>query len=103
MTDAYAADGRTHHALFTLTHSAARRARNIVLRRLCEDSQLLHGFLRQHTFAKTLSDLEVQTGALNGIGTNLAVGYCYVLRMYGVALQSLFTLKCTVEHHVCIR
>ena len=101
MTYTYAANGRTHHALFTLAHSTARRARDIVLRRLCEDSQFFHGFLRQHTF--TLSDFEVQAGALNGKGANLAVSYCYVLRMYGIAFQRLFTLKCTVEHHVGIR
>ena len=37
-----------HHALLTLSHSTTRRARHIVLRRLCEDSQFLYRLVRQH-------------------------------------------------------
>ena len=48
VADAYPTDSRTHHALLTLAHSAARRTRHIVFRRLCEDSQFLHGLFSQH-------------------------------------------------------
>ena len=33
-----------------------------------------------------LLDLKVEAAALNGVGANLAVSYCYVLRVNGVAL-----------------
>ena len=49
------------------------------------------------------SDLEVETRALDGVGTYLAVGDGDVLRMDGIALQGLFALKGAVEHHVGIR
>ena len=49
------------------------------------------------------SDLEIETRALDGVGTYLAVGDGDVLRMDGIALQGLFALKGAVEHYVGIR
>lgn len=48
------------------------------------------------------SDLEVEAGALDGVGAHLAIGDGDVLGMDGVALQGLFALEGAVEHHVGI-
>ena len=48
VTDAHTAHRRAHHALLTFAHGAARRARYVVLRRLCEYTQLFHCLFCQH-------------------------------------------------------
>ena len=56
--DAHTTNRGAHHALLTRAHRATRRTRHIVLRRLCQYSQLLHCILG-HTAAKIqkLSDI----------------------------------------------
>jgi len=51
----------------------------------------------------SLSDLEVEAGALDGIGADFAVGNSHMLGMDGVTLQGFFALEGAVEHHVGIR
>ena len=48
VADAHAAHGIAHHALLAAPHGAAGGARHVVLRRLCENAQPLHGLFRQH-------------------------------------------------------
>lgn len=48
-------------------------------------------------------DLEVEAGALDGVGTDLAVGDGDVIGMNGVAFEGLGALEGAVEHHVGIR
>ena len=48
-------------------------------------------------------DFEVEARTLYGIGTNLTIRYGYVFWVNGIALQRLFALQRTVEHHVGIR
>ena len=48
------------------------------------------------------SHLKVEARALDGIGTNLAVGNSHVLRMNGIAFEGFFALQRAVEHHVGI-
>ena len=54
MTDTHAADSITYHPFLTTAHSTTRRARYIVLRRLRQDAQLLHGLLCQHGYKDTI-------------------------------------------------
>ena len=49
-----------------------------------------------------MSDLEVETGALNGVGTHLTVGNGHVIGMDGIALEGFLRLEGAVEHHVGI-
>ena len=50
-----------------------------------------------------MSDLEVEAGALDGVGANLTVGDGDVFGMDGVTLEGCFRLEGAVEHHVGIR
>ncbi len=50
-----------------------------------------------------LIELEVETAALDGVGTDFAVGYGHVVGVDCIALEGLFALQCAVEHHVGIR
>ena len=52
---------------------------------------------------ESILDFEIEARALNGVGANLAVSHCYMLRMNSVALQSLLAFECTVEHQVGVR
>ena len=56
---------------------------------------IIHSFSRRSAFVKAAKpsgqlDFKVQTSTLNGVRTYLAVGYCYMLRMLGIAFQCLF-------------
>ena len=52
MADTHATHRRAHHTLLSFAHGTARRARHIVLRRLCEYPQLFHCLFCQHNGAK---------------------------------------------------
>ena len=52
VTDAHTSHRVPHHTLFTITHSATRRARHIVLRRFSQNAQLLQGLFCQHKYCK---------------------------------------------------
>ena len=45
---------------------------------------------------------KIETATLNGVGTNLAVGYGYMLGMNGVAFECLFAFEGAVEHDIGI-
>ena len=47
-------------------------------------------------------DLEVETGALDGVRANLAVGNGNMVGMDGIAFQGLGTFERAVEHDVGI-
>ena len=49
-----------------------------------------------------LIELEVETAALDGVGTDFAVGYGHVVGVDCIALEGLFALQCAVEHYVCV-
>ena len=46
--------------------------------------------------------LKVKTRALDGVGTNLAVGDGDVIGVNGIALEGFFTFEGAVEHHIGI-
>ena len=48
MADTYTTDSVAHHTFFAGAHGTTRRARDIVLRRLCEYPQFLHRLFCQH-------------------------------------------------------
>ena len=49
-----------------------------------------------------LLHLVIQTRPEHGIRSYLAIGYSDMGRMNGIALESLRTFKCTVEHYVAV-
>lgn len=67
-------------------------------------SQFLCGRQIQPVFTSKgcLKDLEVETTAMDGVRTNLAVGYGDVVRMNSVSLQGSLALERAVEHHIGI-
>ena len=49
-----------------------------------------------------LLHLVIQTSSLYGIRSYLTIGYSNVGRMNGIALESLRTFKCAIEHYVAV-
>ena len=47
-------------------------------------------------------DLVIQTRSEHGVRSYLAVGYGNVSRMNGIALESLWTFECAIEHYVAV-
>ena len=45
-------------------------------------------------------NLEVEAGALDGVGAHFAVGYCQVVGVLGVAFEGFGGFEGAVEHHV---
>ena len=49
-----------------------------------------------------LLHLVIQTRSEHGVRSYLAVGYGNVSRMNGIALESLWTFECAIEHYVAV-
>ena len=67
-----------------------------------KDDKFLSSFFNTIMWLLRLN-LEIEAGALDGVGTYFSVGYSYMLGMLGVAFEGLFRLEGAVEHHVGIR